>query len=110
MNRSRRPSAADPGGRPLGIPCPGHSSTTIAGRCYWHHKAAHLLGEDVSLEARQWCGFDLPELEPRWNTDRGWREAEDVLRTVTQDDADYERFRGVRWIIDLGEQTMEMSV
>lgn len=96
---------------PTGLPCPEHSSTTIDGRCYWHLKSAHLRGEHVSLEARNWVGFDQSDPEPEWNTDRGWRSAEHALRTVAREDEEREAaMRGVRWLVDLGEATMELSV
>lgn len=73
---------------PTGLPCPEHASMTLDDRCYWHAKAAHLRGEHVSLEARQWCGFDLPQPNPGWRTDRGWRALPDELRALRTDARD----------------------
>jgi hypothetical protein len=95
---------------PLGIPCPEHASTTVAGRCYWHWKRAILAEESVPLEARQWCGFDLPETDPGWNGNRGWRSAEDELRSTPEDDEREAQVRGIRWVIDAGDERAELSV
>lgn len=95
---------------PLGLPCPEHASMTLDGKCYWHTKAAHLRGEHVPLVARRWCGFDLPQPDPGWNADRGWRSAEDVLRAVTRNEEREAEFRGLRWLVDLGGETRELMV
>lgn len=96
---------------PTGLPCREHSSTVVEQVCYWHTKRQHLEGRHVSLEARRWIGFDEPQPEPRWNTDRGWRSAEDALRVVSrEDERDEERYRGIRWLVQLGTTTAELSV
>lgn len=89
---------------------PEHSSTVIGDRCYWHLKRAHLEGKHVPLEARQWCGFDLPESDPGWSEDR-WHSAEDVLRTVAREGEEREaQVRGIRWLVDLDGTERELSV
>lgn len=84
---------------------------TVESRCYWHLESAHLSGEHVSLDGRQWCGFDLPQPDPAWNATRGWRSVQDLMR-VSRDDEEREvEMRGVRWLIDVGDNTRaELSV
>lgn len=95
--------------RPLGLDAPG---LRVGGRTYWQLKLDWFADRHLTPEQLAYIGAVDPFLDgdSEWRTDRGWRRAEDALRTVTQDDADYERYRGVRWLIDLGDATMELSV
>lgn len=96
--------------RPLGLDAPG---MRVGGRTYWQIKLDWFADRHLSPEQLAFVGAEDPFLDgdaDRWRTDRGWRSAEDAMRTVTRDDEDYyEKVQGVRWLADLGDATWELS-
>lgn len=94
---------------PLGLDPVG---LKVDGLTYWEIKRAWFAGRHLTRTQSVYIGAEDPFLdgEREWRTDRGWRSAEEVVRTDAQDDETYERYRGVRWLIDLGDATVELSV
>lgn len=98
--------------RPTGLPCREHAGGVLVDdRCYWCHKRSWLQGGHLSREALVYVGAIDPFPPDRlWRSHRGWRSLPEELRAMVRDQEREAEVRGIRYLVDLGEQTAELSV
>ena len=90
--------------------CPHFDALLVGGLCYWDIKQRALNGSraKLSLDQLQFVGFDLAPPPP---PPPGWRPASSILPAFDgTEDGDPEATRGIRYLMKVGKDRMELSI